>query len=190
MEENKKVTITIQGNKYTIKGNYSEEYINKIAKHVDNIMEQLSRSSPFMNKGMIAILCSLNLADQVYRAQENITQLEDKLVEREDLSDLRKELEIAKDTVKFHLEKLKEAQRKLTEENLELEKYKEMVKNYKNRIKENKIELDAARQTITDLQNEVFDNQIEIVKMKKELDEYQYKEKLTKKSYFNQKGKK
>ncbi|WP_213818465.1 cell division protein ZapA [Garciella nitratireducens] len=190
MEKNKKVTITIQGDKYTIKGNYSEEYINKIAKHVDNIMEQLSRSNPFMNKNMIAILCSLNLADQLYKVQENISQLEDKLLENEELSNLKKELEITKDTAKFHLEKLREVQRKLTKENLELEKYKEMVKNYQNRIKENKLELDSARQTITELQNQVFDNQIEIVKMKKELDEYRQKEKFSKKNFSNQRGKK
>jgi cell division protein ZapA len=190
MEENKKISVTIQGNKYVIKGNNSEEYINRIARQVDHIMNELGRTNSLMNKNMVAVLCSLNLADQLYIAQEEIVKLEDKLIDAERMPDLIKELEKAQHDAQFHLEKYKEAQRSLTDSNLELEKYHEMIESYKNKIKQNKIEIDAARQTIADLQNQIFDNQIEIVKMKKELDEYKSKDTVEKKHYLNNRGNK
>lgn len=190
MEGNKKVTVTIQGDQYTIKGDNSKEYINKIAGYVDNIMEELSRSNTLMNKNMVAVLCALNLTDQLYRAQENVEQLEKKLEEAENMPKLKKELENAKDNAEFHLEKCKEAQRRLTEVSMELERYQERVETYKNKMKQDQIELDAAKQTIADLQNQIFDNQIDIVKMKKELDGYRTRENTNKKSYSNYRSRK
>ena len=190
MPENKKVNVIIQGNKYTIKGNNSEEYINKIANQVNHIMNELWKSNPLMNRSMVAVLCSLNLADQLYMTQEEICEMQDKLVDIEYMPELIKELEEAKEEVKFHLKQYKEVQRSLIDSNLELEKYHEMIKSYKNKLNQNKIEMDAARQTITDLQNQIFDNQIDIVKMKKELEEYQIKDIREKKYYTNQRGNK
>lgn len=176
MQENKRIKIMIQGNKYTIKGNNSEEYINKIANQVDLIMDELLQSNPRMNRSMVAILCSLNLADKLYIAQEEIQIMGDKLVDAESMPELIKDLEQAQEDVQIHLNKYKEIQKTLIDSNLELETYDEMIKSYKNKLKQNKIEMDAARQTITDLQNQTFDNQIALVKMKKKLEEYQNKD--------------
>src|SRR5690554_5704309 len=190
MEENKKVSVIIQGNKYTVKGNNSEEYINKIAKQVDHIMNELGKTNSLMNKNMVAVLCSLNLADQLYVAQEEIVKLEDKLIDAESMPELSKEIEKAQNDVQFYKEKYKEAQRSLTDLNLELERYHEMLESYKYKAKQNKIEIDAARETIADLQNQIFDNQIEIVKMKKEVDEYKSKDNIERKLYVNHRGNK
>jgi cell division protein ZapA len=181
MAESNKVSVTIQGNTYTIKGGRSKEHINKLAKHVDHIMEELSKSNTLLNRSMVAVLCAINLADQLYLAQKNVAQLEDQLLEYQGMPELKDELDRIQRDSQYYIEQYKEAQRALTETKLELESYKEMVDSYKNKIKQNKIEIDAARQTITDLQNQIFDNQIEMVKMKKELDDYKNKESLNKK---------
>src|SRR5690554_1931090 len=180
MEENKKVTVTIQGNKYIVKGNNSREHIEMIANQVDTIMKELKKSNSLMNNNMVSILCSLNLANQLYIAQEKIAELEDILIEAEKMPELIMELEKSQNKSMLHLEKYKEAQRKLNETSIELDKYYEMVESYKNKLKQNKIEIDAVRQTIADLQNQIFDNQVEIVKIKKELDEYRNKDTILK----------
>lgn len=190
MEGNKRVTVTIQGDQYIVKGNNSQEYVNKIAEYVDNIMEELSKSNTLMNKTMVAVLCALNLTDQLCKVKENVVQLEDKLVEVENTPELKKELENAKDNAEFHLEKCKELQRRLTEVNMDLDRYQEKLETYKSKIKQNRIELDAAKQTISDLQNQIFDNQIDIAKMRKELDGYRMKENVNKKSYSKHRNKK
>ena len=186
MEENKKISVTIQGNKYIVKGNNSEKYLNMIANQVDTIMNELKKANTLMNNNMVSILCSLNLANQLYIAQEEIAKLEDNLFEAEKIPELINELEKTQDKSMFHLEKYKEAQRNLNDANLELEKYYEIVESYKNKLKQNKIEIDAARQTIADLQNQIFDNQVEIVKMKKELDnEYRNKDTILKNNHIS-----
>ncbi len=186
MEENKKISVTIQGNKYIVKGNNSEKYLNMIANQVDTIMNELKKANTLMNNNMVSILCSLNLANQLYIAQEEIAKLEDNLFEAEKIPELMNELEKTQDKSMFHLEKYKEAQRNLNDANLELEKYYEIVESYKNKLKQNKIEIDAARQTIADLQNQIFDNQVEIVKMKKELDnEYRNKDTILKNNHIS-----
>lgn len=183
MAERNKISVTIQGNTYNIKGNSSKEYINKLARHVDHIMEELSKSNTLLNKNMVAVLCALNLADQLYVAQENVANLEEQLIDYEKMPELKVELEKSQSDSQYYIQEYKQAQRTLTETKLELESYKEMVDSYKSKIKQNKIEIDAARQTIAELQNQIFDNQIEIVKLKKGLDDDKNKETLGKKYY-------
>lgn len=189
-DNNKKISITIQGNKYTMKGNVSKEHISEIASSVDNIMDEIAKSNSLMNNNMVAVLCSLNLADQLYKEQKKNAELEDQLVETENIPDLEDKLKQREEEAQFHLEKYKEMEKELTESNYQLNKYYEMVENYKEKLKQNKIEIDTARETIIDLQNQIFDNQIEIVKMKKEIDGYRNKEILNKKSFSYPKGKK
>lgn len=188
MEENKKIVISIQGNEYTMKGNVPQEHISKIARQVDYIMDEIGKKNTLMNKNMVAVLCSLNLADQLYRAQERVDELENKMVDVDNLSELATQLKTAQQNADYSQEKYQKVKSELTDANLELARYQEMMQSYEEKIKQDKIEMDAARQTIMDLQNQIFDNQIEIVKMKKELDSYKYRINTDKKIYPYYKG--
>ncbi|MCR1897765.1 cell division protein ZapA [Irregularibacter muris] len=188
MEENKKIVISIQGNEYTMKGNVPQEHISKIARQVDYIMDEIGKKNTLMNKNMVAVLCSLNLADQLYRAQERVDELENKMVDVDNLSELATQLKTAQQNADYSQEKYQKVKSELTDANLELARYQEMMQSYEEKIKQDKVEMDAARQTIMDLQNQIFDNQIEIVKMKKELDSYKYRINTDKKIYPYYKG--
>jgi len=66
-ESKRKVTITIMGEEYTIKGDASPRHLKKVAEYVDDIMYQLAQSNPHMSRHKIAVLASINLADELLR---------------------------------------------------------------------------------------------------------------------------
>ncbi|MDA8104154.1 MAG: cell division protein ZapA [Nitrospiraceae bacterium] len=71
------IEVTILGQKYTIKGEASEEYIRKLASFVDEKMKEVYHSSPGISPLKAAILASLNIADELHKFredQENITR--------------------------------------------------------------------------------------------------------------------
>ena len=71
------IEVTILGQKYTIKGEASEEYIKKLASFVDEKMKEVYNSSPGISPLKAAILDCLNIADELHKFredQENITR--------------------------------------------------------------------------------------------------------------------
>jgi cell division protein ZapA len=64
------IEVSILGQKYTIKGDASEEYIKKLAAFVDQKLKEVHNSSPNMAPLKAAILASLNIADELHRARE------------------------------------------------------------------------------------------------------------------------
>ena len=71
------IEVTILGQKYTIKGDASEDYIKGLASFVDERLKEVHNSSPGISPLKAAILASLNIADELHKlkeAQENITK--------------------------------------------------------------------------------------------------------------------
>ena len=68
-ENKRRVTITIMGEEYAIRGSSSPEHLQKIAEHVDGIMQRLTESNPQMSRHKIAVLASINLADELFRVK-------------------------------------------------------------------------------------------------------------------------
>ncbi|PKL48869.1 MAG: cell division protein ZapA, partial [Nitrospira bacterium HGW-Nitrospira-1] len=63
------VEVDILGQKYTIKGDASEEYIKKLAVFVDRKLKEVHNSAPNMAPLKAAILASLNIADELHRTR-------------------------------------------------------------------------------------------------------------------------
>lgn len=84
MDLSQYVEVTIFGEKYKLVSNYKDqERIIKIAKLVDDRMESLSRRFPNYSKAKIAILTSLNLADELFKQhsdQEKSTEKIDTII--------------------------------------------------------------------------------------------------------------
>jgi cell division protein ZapA len=76
------VEVIILGQKYTIKGDASEEYIRKLASYVDTRLKEVNSSVPNVMPVKALILTSLNIADELFRMkteQEKVTKvIEDK----------------------------------------------------------------------------------------------------------------
>jgi len=71
------IEVTILGQKYTIKGEASEEYIKQLAAFVDDKLREVYNAAPGITPMRAAILASLNMADELHKlkeAQESMTR--------------------------------------------------------------------------------------------------------------------
>jgi cell division protein ZapA len=64
------IEVDILGQKYTIKGDASEEYIKKLAVFVDLKLKEVHNSAPNIAPLKAAILAALNIADELHRLRE------------------------------------------------------------------------------------------------------------------------
>jgi len=98
--EKNKVEVRIAGKDYTLIGDESEEYIQKVALYMDKKINEIMRLNSKLSTSMASILSAINVADDYFKACENVISLS-------------KELKEAKDEI----ERLKEENRRLLNEN-------------------------------------------------------------------------
>ncbi len=72
MEEKDKnrVTVTILGEEYTLKGSSSVEEMQQVGFYVDHLMRKLGEKNIQMSKHRVAVLAALNLADELMRLKK------------------------------------------------------------------------------------------------------------------------
>lgn len=71
------VEVYILSQKYTIKGDAPEEYIQKLAAYVNDRIAEICNNSPAISPVKASILAAINIADELHRLkddQENITK--------------------------------------------------------------------------------------------------------------------
>ncbi|HGJ64312.1 TPA: cell division protein ZapA [bacterium] len=78
-DPSEKIKVMIFGKDYEIKGNQDEEYINKLAKHVDSTMQDIATKTGSISFERIAILTALNIADEMYRERQRFDEYIQKL---------------------------------------------------------------------------------------------------------------
>ena len=66
-----KVKVNIFEQEYTIIGDKSPDYINKVASEVDEMMRKVHKKNPQMPLGKVAVLAALNLADELTKTKED-----------------------------------------------------------------------------------------------------------------------
>ena len=75
------VSVTILGSEYKIKG-ADPEYIQRVAAYVDGKMRELERRLATGTPTKIAILASLNIADELFRERVERDKLDVELADR------------------------------------------------------------------------------------------------------------
>ena len=75
MEEQKKVSVKIQGKEYRITCTEEEEYIEKLAYYVDKKIEQAMSANPALDIVRANTLVSLNLADSLFKAVKTMEKM-------------------------------------------------------------------------------------------------------------------
>lgn len=71
MEENKKgVCVDIFGSEYVIKGEGNPDHIKDVAKYVDDKMREVSLVTSNVSSLKVAILTTLNLADEIFKLKK------------------------------------------------------------------------------------------------------------------------
>ncbi|HZJ84017.1 MAG TPA: cell division protein ZapA [Syntrophomonadaceae bacterium] len=76
-EQNKTIRVTVEifNEEYVVKGSENPEYINMLASYVDRRMKMVHQRNPNLSTTKVAVLTSLNLADELNKLQEDYDEL-------------------------------------------------------------------------------------------------------------------
>lgn len=176
MTEKKKIGVSIFGTEYVMVAEKSEEYVLELADKVDTIMKEIAKSNFRYNSTMVAVLTALNLADTLFKSQEEHAEASEKLLNIqgemqrpfEELNELRQELEAIK-------EQYTRMQSEYTKSQIELGKISREWAKAQEELRDLRCELDVSKETMNDVQSKLFESQIELLKAKKELDDTKIK---------------
>ena len=118
----KKSVVRLLGNDYQIESENSEEFIQKIAFYVDKMFTEIAERNSRLSTNMIAVITSLNIAEETLKLQDENKELSAQLSATVDM---------------------------LSEKEFELKKLAEENENLKEQLQNTKIEL-ARLEAITE----------------------------------------
>ncbi len=103
-----KITVTIAGRDYTILSSESEEYIQRVASHLDKKITEIAYSNNQLTMQMSTVLAAINVTDEYFKSLEgadNLRQqigqyIDDVSKERTELTSLRAENQRLKEQLK------------------------------------------------------------------------------------------
>ncbi|MBE5883428.1 MAG: cell division protein ZapA [Lachnospiraceae bacterium] len=110
--------VIIGGKVLTLSGYESEEYLQKVASYINNKVNEYSKVDSFRRQPLDkqSVLLQLNIADDYFKAKQQINALEEKLQEKEkELYDLKHELISAQIKLENCEKQSKELQSELNE---------------------------------------------------------------------------
>ncbi len=181
MSNKNKVIVRIMGQEYTMVGNESREYMQRIANYVDDKMVDISKNTKKLSTAMVAVLTALNIGDEYFKLKKQLNELEKAaMLPLRELEQTKSQLAATKDDletkeVEFQevLNQLKEKKQSMSKKEvkekehlvLELEQFKEHV-NVKD------MELEKLAKENEELQNKLFNSQIKYVQVRKELENF------------------
>ena len=76
-----KTVIRLLGNDYTIAGTEPEEYMQRVAFFVDKKLNEICDRNNKLSTNMIAILASINIADECFKLQDSCESLRNQISE-------------------------------------------------------------------------------------------------------------
>lgn len=185
------VNVIINGIEYNLRGEESEEYLQRVAAVVDKNLKNIIEKYDKIGLTSAAVLTAINAVDELLKKEnifdgikaENASLTKQEKNFTEQIASLKKQLKTAETLNSQLQEKLKSnSDEKLIEQkneeiekiNKEFEILQETAKNYlneKNSLvaenKELKFQIQSAKYKIIDLQNKLIENQIDLARLKK-----------------------
>ncbi len=76
--------VQIFGERYTLRATDSPEYLNRVAEYVDGKFHEVAKESPALTPVKVAVLASLNIADDLFKRREANARIEKELLARID----------------------------------------------------------------------------------------------------------
>ena len=80
--EKRSVTVRIAGEEHTIRATAEPGYTRRCAKHVDDRIHEIRRQVGLIEGHKAAILAALSIADECFRAQEELERLQSDVADR------------------------------------------------------------------------------------------------------------
>jgi len=79
--EKKKVKVLINGAEYTLVTAENPEYVQRVAVRVDKTLSEISQANKKLSAAMLAMLTSINLADELVRLEDSADNLRKELAD-------------------------------------------------------------------------------------------------------------
>lgn len=114
--EKKKVKVLINGAEYTLVTAEEPEYVQRVAVKVDKTLTEISAANPRLSTAMLAMLTSINLADELIRLEDSADNL------RKQVSDYSKSEIQLSTQVSEKAAQIKELEQKIHDLQIELAK--------------------------------------------------------------------
>ena len=75
-----RTTVRIAGHDYTLTSYDSQEHVQRVAKYVDRMINELNLATR-LPSGQIAVLAAMTIADDMVKARDEVTRLKKELAE-------------------------------------------------------------------------------------------------------------
>jgi len=76
--------VQIMGERYTLRATDSSEYLNRVADYVDGKFHEVAKEGPALTPVKVAVLASLNIADDLFKRDEAKARLQKEVLARID----------------------------------------------------------------------------------------------------------
>jgi cell division protein ZapA len=167
-EKKNRLLMRINGQEYPIAGMEPKEYLLRVGVYVDEKMQEISRNNRQLSLSQIAMLTSINMADEVLKLQDAYNDLQKTAPPTdEDVAALKKELEQKTNSLQQEKDYTRNLQKRLNNVKQEQEKLRETHQETVKQLSGKDQELVKAQQLIRDLQEQLFDNQMKVAELQK-----------------------
>lgn len=101
MDKKTKAQVRIFGNKYTLVGNETEEYINKIARDVDSMMQKIAQN-PDLKPIKVSVLSAVNFCDEYHKATSSLKNANEEMKKyKDEIEELKKKISAYEEERRF-----------------------------------------------------------------------------------------
>jgi cell division protein ZapA len=84
MADERKTEVEIFGERYVLRASDAPGYLQQVAEYVDGKFREVAKESPALVSSKVAVLASLNIADDLFKRDEAARRLEEELIARID----------------------------------------------------------------------------------------------------------
>ena len=163
-----KVIVRINGQEYSMVGKESKDYLLRVANYVDEKMEEITKANPKLSTAMAAVLTSLNIADELFKAAKELDEANSKfnkpIQELEDANSVASVLRDSLENKQQEIEVLKSVMERYVDE---IGALQESNKNLEEKIKEKDNKIAQVQEVADTFENRLFDMQMKIVELEK-----------------------
>ncbi|HLG17964.1 MAG TPA: cell division protein ZapA [Blastocatellia bacterium] len=76
--------VVIYNQTYSLRSNHGPEYIQMLADHVDQRMNEIARATMTVDSLRVAILAAIQIADELYQTKKDMSEADDEIAKRSD----------------------------------------------------------------------------------------------------------
>ena len=80
----RRTEVEIFGERYTLRSEDAPEHLHRVAEYVDSKFREVSRNGPSLVPSKIAVLVSVNIADELFKQNEEHRRREEEMLARID----------------------------------------------------------------------------------------------------------